>query len=134
MNEFFYFVLDKINSKTKYSPINAKVSLASILDEAKKKNRKYTKEDKFFYTIILGEYLRISMNGRWLLLKRYGTYNPYFEPVIEYPNGNFVPILDRTQDFFNYDGISFDIFITFDSIQMPFHNRTNTFANDWILQ
>lgn len=37
---------------------------------------------------VMGELHRKELNGRWILEKWYGTYNPYYKPLIVHPNTN----------------------------------------------
>ena len=43
---------------------------------------------------LMGEQLRIELNGKWVLRKWYGSYNPYYTPLIK--SGDYVsPIYDK---------------------------------------
>ena len=37
---------------------------------------------------VMGELQRRELNGRWALEKWYGTYNPYYRPMIVYSSEN----------------------------------------------
>ena len=41
-----------------------------------------TNKEKLAIIVIFGHLIKEETNGSWLLLKRYGKYNPYYEPQI----------------------------------------------------
>jgi hypothetical protein len=43
---------------------------------------------------LMGEQLRIEMNGNWVLRKSYGPYNPYYTPLVKSGDKVF-PVLDK---------------------------------------
>lgn len=51
--------------------------------------------DYLAFTAVVGESLRLERGeGKWILIKKYGIYNPYYYPAIVWPN-NKVVLLDE---------------------------------------
>ena len=44
---------------------------------------------------VIGELVKAETSGKWFLVKRYGTYNPIYEPNIVTGSGNVLPISSR---------------------------------------
>jgi hypothetical protein len=47
-----------------------------------KKNKRILHDSFISMGVLIGEYLRREKNGKWGLLKYYGVFNPYYEPII----------------------------------------------------
>jgi hypothetical protein len=73
----------------------------------------------FALGILIGENLRIENEGRWILQKRYGQYNPYFIPCILYNDGRIIHLYDSFQGFFFSDFKELTSFFNFPSIKNP---------------
>lgn len=52
------------------------------------KIKKKERMDVLALGAVMGELHRKEVNGRWILEKWYGTYNPYYKPLIVHPNTN----------------------------------------------
>jgi len=70
-------------------------SLSFLLYKLRENKELLGEKESFYTSLILGEYLRLEKKGKWITLKRYGQFNPYYIPAILYPNGKIV-----LQDFF----------------------------------
>ncbi len=92
--EFFQNYLNR-RLRLNYSIINKEIVLAyyhGIMSLRKKK--KMVESDFLALTVILGEELRNSRNGKWILLKKYGPFNPYWTPAIIDNHSNIMFITD----------------------------------------
>ncbi|MBS1603100.1 MAG: hypothetical protein JST42_10570 [Bacteroidetes bacterium] len=94
--------------------------LPLLLDTLKKIRHRLTIKDKFYTALVLGEYLRSMNKGSWILLKRYGKYNPFYVPAIYYPeSGRVLLILDYFSTYFDSKSITLDSFSKMSYIQDP---------------
>lgn len=59
----------------------------------KMKGKKTPLKYRLYVALLLGEYLRKTNNGNWILIKRYGTYNPYYVPGILYSKENYICLI-----------------------------------------
>jgi hypothetical protein len=71
---------------------SAQVYMKKIIGRKIKKMT--TDTDLIALIAILGEILRQRINGKWLLEKWYGTYNPYYMPRILTPSKKIIHIND----------------------------------------
>lgn len=69
--------------------------------------------------LMLGEYIRTAVHGKWILLKQFGTFNPYYVPGILSTEKLIIVLPNVTDLFFSGGGISLDNFIKMPSIQEP---------------
>lgn len=86
-DKMFYELSSKLSPK-EVLDVNNISSLSKLLELTKKKWKKLTTREQFYATLLLGEYVRRTYKGRWLLIKKYGTFNPYYEPTILYPDNS----------------------------------------------
>lgn len=108
-------------------------TLESLLIEYQQKWNFLTYEEKFYSLVILGEYLRIMNKAKWMLIKKYGAFNPFFVPVILFDNGNFINITESGEFFFKNKSLSIETFRNWDENTNPKNNRTNTYAHEIII-
>ena len=45
-------------------------------------NKQMSSTEYFAFATLFSEFFRTKINGKWVLLKKYGSINPYYEPVI----------------------------------------------------
>jgi hypothetical protein len=65
-------------------------------------------------SLLLGEYLRRTIGGKWILLKQYGTFNPFYIPAII--NGqNSIILLMNVVDLYFIGDLSLDNFVKLSS-------------------
>lgn len=104
-------------------------SLPQILMIAKErvgKNRISDKES-MYTSLLLGEFIRKEINGKWILLKEYGTFNPYYVPAI-INSKEFVIVLSYVSDFyFTPTEFSLNNFVKLPFIQEPLVNLKSDF-------
>lgn len=76
--------------------------LSRLLMELKLKIQKkeLSKRDTFRSYLLLGEYVRSMYGGKWILLKRYGTFNPYYTPAILFNDNAVLPFWDYLNTYF----------------------------------
>ncbi len=108
-------------------------TLERFLKQKQQKWKSLTYVEKFYSLVILGEYLRIHNKAKWMLLKQYGSFNPYYVPVVLFDNGNFINIIERGVSFFESNYLSIETFINWDENTDPTNNSRNTFAHEFIV-
>jgi len=59
------------------------------------KLKKKTQEDILALGAVMGELWRKELNGKWILEKWYGTYNPYYKPLIVYSDNKLQSPYDK---------------------------------------
>jgi hypothetical protein len=65
---------------------------------------------------VIGELVKMETNGKWFLVKRYGTYNPFYEPNLVTADGNVLLVSDNVVGSIKWRVSSLDnIFIHFHS-------------------
>jgi hypothetical protein len=94
-----------------FGAANIGISLAPLLVALKKNFKKISRKDSFYAGLILGEYLRKERNGKWMLLKRYGTFNPYYIPAILCADGSVVLFWDYLASYFVDSNTTPEIFL-----------------------
>jgi hypothetical protein len=105
--------------------------LVVLLERSRKKWKTMSLENKLNASLALGEYLCRVNNGKWLLLKRYGAFNPYYVPAIEYGTSNFLILLDHVHSYYENPNIALDKFANLAKIKTPINSRQNTFAFEY---
>lgn len=77
---------------------------------SKKKIRSY---DNFLrFTALLGAYLIDTNSGKWILIKRYLNYNPYYMPAILFEDESVYKLFEDFEDYyFNRDDLDFYFFL-----------------------
>jgi len=63
--------------------------------------------------LIIGEIAKMETNGKWFLEKRYGVYNPFYEPNIITSSGNVVLISDLIRGNIKWKVSSLDMIFGF---------------------
>jgi hypothetical protein len=79
---------------------------------------KSSHKENMYASLMLGEYIRQSVKGRWILLKEYGTFNPFYTPAI-LNDKNFIIVLSQVTNSFFSGGISIEDYIKAPFIQDP---------------
>jgi hypothetical protein len=83
------------------------------------KQKKLTEKELVYAALTLGEYVRRANGGKWILLKKYGTFNPYYIPAIIYPNNNIFLLWDFLRSYFKNSSITPEIFSTLPFVKNP---------------
>lgn len=83
------------------------------------KAKKLKEKDLFYGALILGEYVRRVNNGQWIILKRYGIYNPYYTPAIIYENKIICLFWDYLKTYFKNSSLTPEKFSSLDYIKKP---------------
>ena len=50
--------------------------------QKRNKNNKMNDRELFAFATLFSEFFRDKINGKWVLMKKYGSINPYYEPVV----------------------------------------------------
>lgn len=96
-------------------------SLSLLLQKAREKeaHRKVSDKENLYSGLLLGEYIRISNNANWILLKKYGTFNPYYTPALIYPDNSILVLSDNLDLYFDSSSITPENFIGLPFIKEP---------------
>lgn len=113
----------KYFSNLKKRPINGDddgviVELLQSLKQ-KNKNKKLSKQEFFYSSAILGEYVRRKNNGKWILLKKYGSYNPYYTIGIIYPDSSIFYLRNYSDSYFKNSTITPENFVNLPYVKKP---------------
>jgi hypothetical protein len=111
--------LCKLTNCESFKNNNDSSTLANLLKKVKNVKSKISKTDLFYSALALGEYLRIVNKGRWILLKKYGTFNPYYVPAILYEDNSIVLFWDFLLTFFESSTITPEIYCNLPYIKHP---------------
>lgn len=124
-------IIDRISLKL--GSKQSSESLSGLLHEMKKPgNRKVLKEEIFNCGLILGEYVRRQKKGKWILLKLYGTFNPYYTPAILYPDKSVMVLRNSLSHYFDNNAMTPEKFIQLPFINEPVLNYDgNTFKGSY---
>lgn len=68
---------------------------------------------------LVGDHLKKINNGRWALIKKYGQYNPYYEPVIITKDNKIIFLVNRLFGMWESNIKDFDVFFKYQSIKEP---------------
>lgn len=79
---FFQNLLNEsLNLKLKdLNEVTLKIYLRSL--QRRDKNNKMNTTELFAFATLFSEFFRNKINGKWVLIKKYGSINPYYEPVV----------------------------------------------------
>ena len=77
---------------------------------------------------LVGQYIKDIKGGHWALIKRYGIYNPYYEPVIITSDNNIIFFADSLFRMIENKIDGFYVYFNYSSIQEP-----KTILADYIL-
>lgn len=116
LNEILQFDFETISKES------AQAYLKKIVGRSLKKVA--TDKEKVALIIMFGHLIKQEVNGSWILVKRYGKYNPYYEPEIRTDSNRVIMLTMRilgllkwkvtsiTSVFhdFTYNGIDFETF------------------------
>jgi hypothetical protein len=108
----------KVDMKISFDLLNND-SLAEMLKQLKLKRSKLKEKELVYAALVLGEYIRRVNDGNWILLKRYGTFNPYYTPAILLDNTRVVCFWDYLTSFFNNGSISPEAYVSLPYIKNP---------------
>jgi hypothetical protein len=109
-------------------------SISVLLNELKSKWNTLSRKDRFYSCLVLGEFLRQNNNGKWILLKRYGTFNPFYTPAIIYPNESVLLFWDYLSSYFQNKSISPKAFADLPYIQNPKHAISSPFLKNKFIE
>jgi hypothetical protein len=72
-----------------------KQSMLGLIEWVKKKKKRFNEDDKFqvAFALVYGEFIRLRYDGKWILQKRYSTFNPIYLPIIEASSGELVNVI-----------------------------------------
>lgn len=115
--------------KLNYATINKSI-LKTYYQNVLGLYKKSTDKNKYLIPLmaLVGQYLKDIKGGQWALIKRYGIYNPYYEPVIVTSNNSIIFFADALFRMLDSKIDNFDIFFSYPSIQEP-----KTILADYIL-
>ena len=96
-------------------------SLSLLLQKAREKeiNGKVPDKENLYSGLLLGEYIRRTNNGKWILLKKYGTFNPYYTPAILYADSSIIVLREDLDLYFNGSSITPENFVKLPFIVEP---------------
>lgn len=100
-------------------------TLNFLIGNLKENRKKLSEKDFFFSVLLLGEFIRSENNGKWILLKQYGTFNPYYTPGVVYPNGSVLVLRNIIDLFFENKNIQASQFSKLPFIKEPSLNINN---------
>ncbi|MCG2617451.1 hypothetical protein LZZ85_24345 [Terrimonas sp. NA20] len=80
--------------------------LSNILLKARASNLKPMKPETFYAGLLLGEYVRQQKKGRWLLIKKYGPFNPYYTPAMLLKDNSIIILRNIVGSFFSNKSIT----------------------------
>lgn len=81
--------------------------------------QKISNKENMYASLMLGEYIKTAVQGKWILLKQFGTFNPYYIPGILCNEKRIIVLPNVINLFFSGGGISPENFIKMRSIQEP---------------
>jgi len=104
-----------------YGLDSSSTTLPQILIKAQERTGaiKISHKEYMYATLLLGEYIRKSVNGKWILLKEYGTFNPYYTPAIINTNNSIVILLYVSDLYFDANEYSLKDFLRYPSVKEP---------------
>lgn len=126
---------EKLNEafKVDYSSVEKDVlnKYFRLLKQKKiKQNRVLSLELYFALGVLIGEFLRIENGGKWILIKEYGTYNPYFIPAVMYKGENICKVHDQFQGHFLGDFQDIDLLFKLRGVISPKLTLNRFYANN----
>lgn len=118
INEMVNYLFSKLVPDKNVDFIDAS-SLSQILQEAKIKRKRLSEREVLYSALALGEYVRRLNNGKWILLKQYGTFNPYYVPAIIYPDNSILPFWNYLNSYFKDTNTTPEVFANLPYIKNP---------------
>lgn len=122
INYFSGFISSKIDSAMD------RTTLSELLSQIREKRDNLDDKGRLLAALLLGEYIRQLYNGEWYLMKHYGDFNPYYEPILMYPNGSIFLLLDDAHTYFENSNLPLEKFANWDEVKYPINTVENTFA------
>lgn len=103
-----------------YTEIN-EISLSSYYKHILNLYKKGEDKDKDIISLIglSGEFIRNLKKGRWCLIKRYGDFNPYYQPIIVTNDEQVILISNRIFGMLESRIDSFDKIISLINLRFP---------------
>lgn len=92
-----------------------------ILKSARRQiiSKQASQAELFHSIIVLGEFVRREKAGHWIIMKTYGTFNPYYILGIIYQDGRVVNLSDRSELFFESNDMSLTDFLRIPPVKKP---------------
>lgn len=75
--------------------------IEQFLDNSNHTFKKGDLKQRFRLGILLGESIKRKTNAKWGVMKQYGIFNPYYTPVLIYPDDSFIILRDWISRFFD---------------------------------
>lgn len=99
----------------------SQLTLSDILLKVRndEKQKRVDSKETLYSGLLLGEFVRRAVDGKWILLKKYGTFNPYYTPGIIYPDGSILILREKLDLFFESDSILPEGFLKWPGIRNP---------------
>jgi hypothetical protein len=109
------------------------LTIQQILEAAQMRSRKKISHKEIMYReLLLGEFIRQSVKGRWILLKRYGTYNPYYVPGVINESQSIIVLSAFVNFYFTDVPISLEFFLRDSRVQQPLLKfRSSRFSSSY---
>ncbi|ANH82639.1 hypothetical protein A8C56_18145 [Niabella ginsenosidivorans] len=95
-------IIEAYTKNDRGAPKEKNEKIAFVLRKYGKQFKKGSKDKRFALMLLAGELTRYSKSGKWALLKEYGTFNPFYRPIIIYPNGRYLFGIECAHYFFSY--------------------------------
>ncbi len=109
-------------------------SLSELLLIVRENLKRLSEKDKVYSVLALGEYLREKNNGKWVLIKYYGAFNPYFQPAVVYPDSSVVTIWTSAGTYLRNSVMTPEDFSNLPYIKSPAGKLNRNFLNYKILE
>ena len=125
----YYFNLLNNHFNSNFTEINEQ-SLKSFFLSARNERLKKDLDNLSQNALIavLGEFVRVKTNGKWVLLKRYSGYNPSYEPMIVTEKGHIRSLELYVSQFLERKSYKIDDFINGSLSVLTFTNIDNAIA------
>lgn len=95
-------------------------SLENILTSLKLRVKKVTSDKEImFRSLILGEFIKSKVGGEWILLKQYGSFNPYYTPAILKNDGLIIELMLVVDFYFTESDFSLSSLLKLPYIKEP---------------
>lgn len=66
----------------------------------------------FYASLLLGDEIRKKNNARWIILKRYGDFNPYWVPALVKNNNDIILVMERVVFYWLHHGVPLEQFLS----------------------
>jgi hypothetical protein len=105
--------------KRLYSLPKSQMDLKQLLKSLQSKDFKVGSKKYLAARLLLGEEIRQHIHGRWILLKQFGPFNPYFIPAIVNDQKGVIEIMSIANLYFSDTFIEMDSFLKLPFIKKP---------------